>query len=105
MNWDPDPEFWPNLDPDPGLFYKFWDRKKVVLDDNYNCNYKKIMSPSDILTQLSLWKVNFFYNLTPFAYNLYYFYMNTGTYKSNLEDKLGVLCYKGVISKVAQGMV
>ena len=71
----------------------------------YNCNYMKIVAPSDILTQLSLRKVNFFFNRTPFASNLYYFYMNTGTYKSNLEDKLGVLCYKGVISKVAQGMV
>ena len=23
MNLDPDPEFWPNLDPDPGLCYLF----------------------------------------------------------------------------------
>ena len=23
LNLDPDPEFWPNLDPDPGLNYQF----------------------------------------------------------------------------------
>ena len=23
LNLDPDPEFWPNLDPDPGLYYQF----------------------------------------------------------------------------------
>ena len=23
LNLDPDPEFWPNLDPDPGLCYQF----------------------------------------------------------------------------------
>ena len=28
LNLDPDPEFWPNLDTDPGLCYQFWILKK-----------------------------------------------------------------------------
>ena len=27
LNLDPDPEFLPDLDPDPGLCYKFWEEK------------------------------------------------------------------------------
>ena len=33
LNLDPDPECWPNLDPDPGLFDKFWKKKfKIILE-------------------------------------------------------------------------
>ena len=28
--WIPDPEFWPNLDPDPGLYYQFWKKPKFI---------------------------------------------------------------------------
>ena len=27
LNLDPDQEFWPNLDPDPGLYYQFLEDK------------------------------------------------------------------------------
>ena len=30
LNLDPDPGFWPNLDPDPELCYQF--EKKIILD-------------------------------------------------------------------------
>ena len=32
LNLDPDPGFWPNLDPDLGQYYQFWKKKfKIVL--------------------------------------------------------------------------
>ena len=46
---DPDPEFWPNLDPDPGLPYVINLKEKINLE-----NYKKIMSPEEIFSQISL---------------------------------------------------
>ena len=30
LNLDPDPGFWPNLDPDPELCYQF--EKKIILE-------------------------------------------------------------------------
>ena len=35
LNWDPDPEFWSNLDPDPWLYNQFWKKKiKTILEKN-----------------------------------------------------------------------
>ena len=39
LNLDPDPGFWPNLDPDPGpnldpdpgLYYQFWNKKNKII--------------------------------------------------------------------------
>ena len=54
---DPDPEFWPTLDPEPdprviiSIFSCF--TEKIVL--KICCkNYKKIMAPEEIFSQLSL---------------------------------------------------
>ena len=55
LNLYPDPEFWPNLDPDPGkkiiiiktLYRKTSCFKKSVF------NYNKIMSPEEIVCPLS----------------------------------------------------
>ena len=32
LNLDPDPntEFWPNLNPDPGLCYQFWAKNVII---------------------------------------------------------------------------
>ena len=68
FNLDPDPGFWPNLDPDPdpGLYNQFWKKKfKIILEKNnflWNkyifLNYKNKLSPKEIFNQLSLWIVN-----------------------------------------------
>ena len=31
LNLDPDPEFWPNVDPDPGLGYQFWKKNLKII--------------------------------------------------------------------------
>ena len=59
LNLDLDPEFWPNLDPDPGLCYKFLKEKlknTVIFKENHffflngiiltkrKCHRKKLVS-------------------------------------------------------------
>ena len=35
MNLDPDPGFWPNLNPDPELYNQFWKKKfQISLEKN-----------------------------------------------------------------------
>ena len=35
LNFNPDPGFWPNLHPDPGLYNQFWKKKfKIILEKN-----------------------------------------------------------------------
>ena len=51
-------EFWPNLDPDPGLFCKFWKNLITFLYKRSSLNYKKIMAP-EIFWQTSIWVVKF----------------------------------------------
>ena len=65
LNFNLDPELWPNLDPYPGPCYQFWKNKKNYFWDNcflqkstFCQNYKKKMSPQEICSQLSLWIVN-----------------------------------------------
>ena len=92
LNLDPDPEFWPNLDPDlelwlnldpdPGLCYQFWkiqlkiiSHKTLFPKTNLFENCKKKWHQNTFYSVQSLWLVNYFLNLTPFASILSYIYM------------------------------
>ena len=64
FNFDLDPEFWSDLDPDPGLWYQVWykekhlkiilEKKQLSLKKIFFLNYKKIMAPENFFSQLSL---------------------------------------------------
>ena len=55
LNLDPDPEFWPNLDPYPGLCYKFEEKnKEKIIWGNFFFSKNlfkivKIMAPEEFL--------------------------------------------------------
>ena len=66
INWDPDPEFWPVLDPDPELCYQF--RRKQIfkiifennnfLQKNLFLKSKKWMVPEEFLVSwVSEWGI------------------------------------------------
>ena len=69
QNLDPDPEFWPNLDPQMLRFViHFFNVQTVLVEKHFSFfNYKKIMAPEENISQLSM---NFVFNLTPFASNV-----------------------------------
>ena len=76
LNLDPDPEFWPNLDPDLRLCYQFWKetffyRKTVLFFKIVFINYKKILTPEELFNQWSLWIVNYCPKSYTFCLNLY----------------------------------
>ena len=60
LTLDPDPVFWPNLDPDPELFcYKIFERNNNNFRKTYNFyfkNKKKVFITKPIRTQCHLKK-------------------------------------------------
>ena len=49
---DPDPRFWPNLEPDPGLYCQFWKNAKNSFGGKKF--FKKTLAPEEIFSQLVL---------------------------------------------------
>ena len=55
LNLDPEPEFWPYLDPDPGLCYRyvifknsFAEKRLSIYKENFYFNFNKVMSQDEI---------------------------------------------------------
>ena len=59
LNLDPEPEFWPYLDPDPGLCYVIFKNRLAgkrlsFYKKNFYLNFNKVMAQDEIFSQLSL---------------------------------------------------
>ena len=79
---DRDPEFWSNLDPDPGLCFQFWKKKKEKLIYRETIFLKntffKTLRLEELWSQLSLWMMNLCLETSTFSLHLFYSY-RTGT--------------------------